>query len=571
MQERVRKLVETALREAVEAGELTVGEAALPKVVIEAPRRPEHGDFATNVAMSLAKVARRKPRDIAEVLVARLRETELESVEIAGPGFINLRLAPLAWGQALGKVLEEGEAFGRTSLGEGKKVLVEYVSANPTGPLHVGHGRGAVTGDVVATMLEWAGYEVGREFYVNDAGNQIANLTRSVHARYLQALGVDAEFPEDGYPGDYIVECAKALQARDGEKWKDASKEVWEPEIRVFSVAYMLEWIRRDLEAFGIVFDAFATESSIFERDLVTAALAELREKGLLQDEPDGAVLFRSTEFGDDKDRAVIKRDGGFTYLAADLAYHRDKLQRGNDWLINIWGADHAGYVSRMKASIQALGRDPEALTVVLVQMVNLTRDGEPVKMGKRSGTFVPLREVIDEVGRDAARLFFIMRRSDAQFEFDLELAKKSSNDNPVHYVKYGHARCASLLAKAKERGLPIPEGVPDAAALAALSLPDEISLCRELLSFPKVVGDAAQALEPHRIVYFLQETISTFHSYFTRTKDDPILSEDPAKLAGRLFLVQSLKRVLKNGLSILGVEAPERMDRDQMSDQGEA
>ncbi|MDF1563375.1 MAG: arginine--tRNA ligase [Deltaproteobacteria bacterium] len=560
----MRELVEAALKAAVEAGELDLGEAGLagaPPVTLEAPRRPEHGDFATNIAMSLARVARKKPREIAEVLAARLKETELSEVDVAGPGFINLRLPPAAWGRALGAVHEAGDAFGHTEGGAGKRVLVEYVSANPTGPMHVGHGRGAVTGDVVATLLTWAGYEVGREFYVNDAGNQIKNLVASVHARYLELLGETVEFPEDGYPGDYIMDCAKALHAKEGERFREADEAAL-AEVRAFSVEYMLDWIHEDLAAFGIVFDDFASELSIFERGLVKEALEELRGKGLLQDEPDGAVLFRATEFGDDKDRAVLKRDGTHTYLAADLAYHRDKLKRGNDWLINIWGADHAGYVSRMKASIQALGRDPEALTVVLVQMVNLTRDGEPVRMGKRSGTFVPLREVIDEVGRDAARLFFIMRRSDAQFDFDLELAKKSSLDNPVHYVKYGHARCASLLAKAEERGLPIPAGVPGEAALAALGLPEEVALCREILSFPQVVAGAAQNLEPHRIVYYLQETIAAFHSYYTRTgKDDPILSDDPAKLAGRLFLVQSLKQVLKNGLLILGVEAPERMD----------
>lgn len=570
MRQKIQSIVEAALKRAVAQGDLSL-EGDLPSVEVELPRNPEHGDFATGLAMQLARPARKNPRQIAQLLIDHLEDPEgvVEKVEIAGPGFLNFRLKPAVWFAALDDVFDRADAFGRAP-SRGKKVLVEFVSANPTGPLHVGHGRGAVTGDVISTLLDWAGWDVTREYYVNDAGNQVEVLAGSVHVRYRQLFGEEVSLPEDAYPGDYVIEVAEALKARDGDKWLTAPESEWRPALRQFAIDRMVELIKADLGAFNIRFDRFASERWYHDEGLVKQALEDLRGRGLLYEE-DGGVLFRSSDFGDDKDRAVEKKDGTHTYLASDIAYHREKLERGYDLLVNVWGADHGGYVPRMRAAIEALGRDPDMLHVVLVQMVNLTREGQPVRMGKRSGEFVTLREVIDEVGRDATRFFFIMRRSDAQFDFDLELAKRQSMDNPVYYMQYGHARIASILRKAAEAGHPAPEGRPDEAALTALGLPEEIDLAKRSLNFPEVVQGAAEAQEPHRIVYYLQETIAAFHAYYTKYKNtERVVSDDAVKTTGRLYLVAALKQVLRNGLEVLGVDAPEEMARADADEDAE-
>ena len=572
IKEKVALLVEQALSAAIDGNELDLGGSAPPRVLLDRPKSKEHGDFATNLAMVLARPARQSPRKIAELLMARLATVDkkelLESIEVAGPGFINLRVKPSAWFKALGEVRKRGESFGRQEIGRGKKVNVEYISANPTGPLHVGHGRGAVTGDVCASLLQWTGFEVTREYYVNDFGNQVDTLARTVHVRYLQFLGEDVPLPEDAYPGEYVIPVARALLERDGDRWKGASEADWRPEVRTFAVARMLELIKEDLAAFNMHFDVYSSERDLHEDGAVSHCLDLLGKKGLLYEAEGGGRLFRSTEFGDDKDRAVVKRDGAFTYLAGDMAYHLNKMERGFQWLVNVWGADHAGYIPRMKAAVEALGGRPDLLEVITVQLVHLTRGGQPVRMGKRTGDFVTLRDVIDEVGRDATRLLFIARRSDAQLEFDLELAKRQSMDNPVYYVQYGHARICAILRRAQEEGHVIPQDVPSPDVLAALGLPEELDLAKRALSFPEVVAGAAQSLEPHRMVFYLQETIAAFHAYYTRYKNtDRVLSEDEQKTTARLFLVGALRQVLKNGLAILGVDAPERMDRPPEDD----
>lgn len=567
VKDKVEDILNQALARAVESGALSA-DGEVPSLSVELPRNPEHGDFAC-AAMALARTFKTNPRAIAEAIVAELTGDEtIQSAEIAGPGFINLRLKPTLWFDALAEVHAAGEAWGRTKAGAGKKVNVEFVSANPTGPLHVGHGRGAVTGDVVSTLLDWAGWDVTREYYVNDHGNQVHMLTTSVYARYQQHHGRHVEVPEDGYQGDYIMDVAVALTERDGKKWLDIPEDEWRPAVYRFSVDRLQKAIEEDLAAFNIHFDVWKSERSLYEVDAVSKALAELESRGHLFTADNGATLFRSSDFGDDKDRAVIKEDGNHTYLAGDIAYHWEKLERGFDWLIDVWGADHAGYTTRMRGAIEALGRDPKVLDFLMVQIVSLTRGGEPIRMGKRSGEFVTLREVIDEIGRDATRFFFIMRRSDSQFEFDLDLAKKQSNDNPVFYVQYGHARIASILRRAEEQGVALPDGHPGEAAIAALGLPEEIALARRVLDFPNVVEGAADALEPHRIVFWLQETIAAFHSYYTRYKTaEKVVSDDVDKTAGRLFLVSALRRVLENGLTILGVSAPDRMERPDDAD----
>jgi arginyl-tRNA synthetase len=568
VKEKVRARIEGALDTLLKAGTLVL-EGDRPEAGIEHPKSAEHGDFATNVAMVLARPARQPPRKIAEALVEALEANEadplLVSAEVAGPGFINLRVRPAVWFGALDEVVREGADFGRSDVGARRPVNVEYISANPTGPLHVGHGRGAVTGDVCAALLDWAGFDVTREYYVNDFGNQVEILATSVHTRYRQIFGEDVALPEDAYPGEYVIEAAKALRDRDGERWREAPETEWRPAIRAFAIEAMLDLIRADLGAFNIHFDRFVSERALHEAGRVEKTLEVLRKKGLLYEAEEGGTLFRSTDFGDDKDRAVVKKDGGFTYLAGDIAYHLDKMERGYQRLVNVWGADHAGYIPRMKAAVMALGGAADLLDVRTVQIVHLTRGGQPVRMGKRSGEFVTLREVIDEVGRDATRLLFIMRRSDAQLEFDLELAKRQSLDNPVYYVQYGHARIRAILRRARKEGHPLPEGVPAPEALEALGLPEEIDLARRILAFPELVAGAAEALEPHRVVFYLQETIAAFHGYYTRYKQtDRVLSDDARKTSGRLFLMQALGQVLHNGLTLLGVDAPERMERPE-------
>ncbi len=568
---------------------------------VEPPRDPKHGDFAVNAAMVLAKRAGRPPRELASALVGAVRAAdargELETLEVAGPGFINVRLQRDVWLRGLSEVERQGVRFGESAVGQGKKVIVEYVSANPTGPMHVGHGRNAVTGDGVARLLAWSGHAVTREYYVNDFGAQVQTLARSVHLRYQELLGRAITMPPKSYPGAYVVDIARALLAEDGPRWLDAPEAAWLPLFRDRAVEHVLGMIRGDLAAVDIAFDVWSSEKELYESGAVERFLRELEAQDLVYvgklpppkskkgapapaatapDEEgnlpsEDLTLFRSSRYGDEVDRPVKKADGTPTYFCADIAYHWLKRQRA-DALVDVLGADHGGYVPRLKAALEALGYARSDLEVVLIQMVNLTRGGEAVKMSKRAGNVVSLRELVEEVGRDAVRFMFLTRRADAQLDFDLELATRQTLDNPVFYVQYGHARLASILRKAGEAGLATPRH--DLESLRALELPEELDLVRRILAFPDLVAGAALAYEPHRVAFYLQETIAAFHGYYTGGKrsGERVLGPDPRKTAARLYLCWALKRTLANGLSLLGVSAPEAMasrEVDGVEDEG--
>jgi arginyl-tRNA synthetase len=540
--------------------------------------------------MVLAKRAGKPPREVAAAIVEAVRAVDaagdIASLEIAGPGFVNVRLAPDLWLRALERVVALGEAYGRTDVGEGRKVIVEYVSANPTGPMHVGHGRNAVVGDGVQSLLRWAGFDVVREYYVNDYGAQVQTLARSVHLRYQELFGRQVTMPPKSYPGEYVKDIAASLKAAHGDRYLDAPEAEWLALFRDAAVAHVLEMIRGDLASIHITFDRWSSEKALYESGTVDRFLRTLEEKGLVyvgklpppkskkgapppqpQSDEEGVsaaddlVLFRSSQYGDEVDRPVKKADGTPTYFCADIAYHWEKRQRA-DVLVDVLGADHGGYVPRLHASLEALGHSRDDLHVVLIQMVNLTRGGEAVKMSKRAGTVVQLREVVDEVGCDATRFIFLTRRSDAQLDFDVELAKRQTLDNPVFYVQYGHARLAAIFQKAAEAGIAAPPAF-DLEAARTLTLPEEQDLVRRIAAFPDVLAGAALAYEPHRVAFYLQETIAAFHSYYTQGKrsGERVIGPDARKTAARLFLCRALKQVLANGLAVLGVSAPERME----------
>ncbi len=563
-----------AVLNALEMEGVLPADTSRANVTVEPPRDPAHGDLATNAAMVLAKQAKTNPRALAEKIVEHLqREPDITEATIAGPGFINLRLSPEAWRRELLAISKLGEDYGRSDMGKGATVNVEYVSANPTGPMHMGHCRGAVVGDALSGLLEWAGYRVTREYYVNDAGGQVDVLARSAHLRYREALGEDiGEIPEGLYPGDYLKPVGERLAQEFGTAYQDAPESEWLELFRQRSVAAMMEMIREDLALLGIHHDLFSSEAELQAAKKPEAAEAWLREHGFVYDgvleapkgkappedwEPVELPLFRSTEFGDDQDRPIKKSNGAWTYFGADLAYHFQKAEKA-DALIDIWGADHAGTVKRIKAAVAALtkgaGRDVP-FDVKLVQMVKLLRDGEPVKMSKRSGTFVTLADVVNEVGKDVVRFTMLTRKPDAQMEFDFAKVVEASKDNPVFYLQYAHARIHSTLRKA---------GVePSDAHLDRLG-EEELALVREASQFPRVVESAAKAREPHRIAFFLGDLAAAFHSFWNAGNDDPskrIIQEgDPELTAARLFLATQIGQVIRNGLAILGVEAVEEM-----------
>jgi arginyl-tRNA synthetase len=549
MKRHVEALVREALNEAIRAGALRASADA--SFSVDVPTDPTFGDVACNVAMVLAKRALLPPRDIAKLLLERLPDPQglLASTEIAGPGFINFRFSHTFWRMVLREALDAGERYGQSDLGAGKRVQVEFVSANPTGPLHIGHGRGAVIGDVCARLLEATGFDVEREYYVNDFGRQMDVLGRSTLARYRQAGGEDAPLPEDGYPGEYLVDVAGVLRARhpDGLAGDEAAQAAT---CRDFAGAALLEEIKADLARFGVRFDVFVSERTLHETGALDRAIGTLAPDVLYEE--DGAQFFRTTTWGDEKDRAVRRGSGAPTYFGGDVAHFAETLGRGFSQLVNVLGADHHGYVARLRALVGALGHDPGMLRVVLVQLVNLTRGGEPVRMGKRTGEFVTLREVVDEVGADAARFFFLLRKSDSQLDFDLELAKKQSSDNPVFYVQYAHARIASVLRQAAESGVRL-----DPAADLGPIGDAEVEPLRVLATFPDVVELAARNLEPHRIAFYAQELAGAFHRYYNRHR---ILTDDPALTQARLALVACLQGVLRASLRLAGVSAPERM-----------
>ena len=561
--------------------------ADVSRIVVEPPRDPTHGDMATNAAMVLAKDAGKKPRELAESIATKLRsDGKVASVDIAGPGFINLTLKPRVWSEELRVVLEAGRDYGRSDMGKGEKVNVEYVSANPTGPMHVGHGRGAVFGDALANLLAFTGYKVTREYYINDAGAQVDVLARSAYLRYREALGENITIPEGLYPGEYLKSVGKDLAQAHGPSLKDKPEAEWLPIVRTRAIDMMMAEIRNDLQALGIVQDEFFSERSLIGKgaDRVAETINWLKGKGhvyegRLPPPKSGAVedwedreqtLFRSTTFGDDVDRPLKKSDGSYTYFATDIAYHKSKLDRGFRDLIDVWGADHGGYVKRMQAAVKALSGAKADLDVKLVQLVRLLRAGEPVKMSKRAGEFVTLREVVDEVGRDAVRFDMLFRKNDAPLDFDLAKVIEHSRDNPVFYVQYGHARGQSVFRNARGEMPDLPTDPSARAAylrkapLEKLTDTGEVSLLRRIALFPRHVEAAAAAHEPHRIAFYLYELASEFHAHWTKGNDLPnlrfIIQNDREQTAARLALVEGITTILASGLALLGVSAPDEM-----------
>jgi arginyl-tRNA synthetase len=554
MKQTVTEILLQALHRAKEKGELRL--ETLPSIALDSPREKNHGDLATTLAMTMAKPESKSPRKIAEIIVANILDAEdiIEKTEIAGPGFINFFFKHDHWKKTLFEIEAQGDTYGLTNLGKGARILVEFVSANPTGPLHVGHGRGAAVGDALANLLAAVGYRVSREFYINDAGRQIMLLSKSVYARYQQAFGNDVLFPEDGYHGDYIDEIASDFSKVHGKQYVKIPFEKCAQVFGDFAKDMMIADIREDLEAFGVRFDSWFSEATLLKDQSVQKAIEELLESKNLY-EMDGALWFRSTIFGDDKDRVVRKQDGSWTYLATDIAYHRHKLNRGFETLVNIWGADHHGYVPRLQAVIEAFGHPKNSLHVLLVQLVLILRHGQPVPMSKRAGNFVALRDVVQEVGADAARYIFLTRRSDSHLDFDLDVAKEQSRENPVYYVQYAHARLASLFREAEAKKIAMPKS--DAVNVSLLDLEEEQDIIKVLARYPEIIGDAAHAYEPHRLTYYLQELASLLHNYYFKHR---VITKDMARTSARLFLMRQTKTVIKSALSILGVNAPERM-----------
>ncbi|MEL6768392.1 MAG: arginine--tRNA ligase [Pseudomonadota bacterium] len=562
--------------------EAMVAEGALPEglsvqnVAVEPPRDAAHGDMATNAAMVLAKPAGKKPREIAETLAAKLTADErVASADVAGPGFINLRLEPAAWRGVLAAILADPEGFGRSTLGDGRRVNVEFVSANPTGPLHVGHTRGAVFGDALARLLDYAGYDVTKEYYINDGGAQVDVLARSAYLRYCEANGREIEIPEGLYPGDYLVPVGKKLAEKYGARLLNAPEEEWLPEFRDAATDAMMDLIREDLAALGVHMDVFFSEKSLYGTGRIEGTLSALEEKGLIYEgvleppkgkmpedwEPRPQTLFRSSDYGDDTDRPIKKADGSWTYFAPDIAYHKDKLDRGFDLLIDVLGADHGGYVKRMKAAVAALSAERVPLDVKLCQLVRLFKDGEPFKMSKRAGRFVTLRDVLDEVGPDVTRFVMLTRRNDAPLDFDFTAALQQSRENPVWYVQYAYARGRSVRERAAGIGVTLDHAETQ---LDRLQHEAELSLVAKLSEFPRIVETAAYQHEPHRIAFFLYDLASEYHGFWNRGQDEPLLrmvrEDDKALSQARLGLSHAVSIVIARGLSILGVAPLEEM-----------
>jgi len=582
----VLKRVQAANDALAAAGALPAG-LDQSRVVVEPPRDPSHGDMATNAAMVLAKDAGKKPRELADAIAEKLRADDLFSkVDVAGPGFINLSLKPTAWQKALCAAIAAGADYGRGLVGKSEPVNVEYVSANPTGPMHVGHGRGAVFGDALANLLDFAGYAVSREYYINDAGAQVDVLARSAFLRYREALGDDVTIPDGLYPGDYLVPVGEALVLEFGRALLQKPDDEWLPIVRARAIDMMMVSIREDLAALNVAHEVFFSERSLTTgaSDQVAATITALRAAGHIYEgrlpPPKGApiedyedreqTLFRATDFGDDVDRPLMKSDGSYTYFAADIAYHKSKFDRGFRTLIDVWGADHGGYIKRVQAAVKAVTGGQAELDVKIVQLVRLLRAGEPVKMSKRSGDFVTLREVVDEVGRDAVRFMMLYRKNDAVLDFDLAKVIEQSRDNPVFYVQYAHARAQSAFRNAREVVPNLPaEAVARAAFLAdapfdRLDDPGELGLMKKIALYPRLIEAASGAHEPHRVAFYLYELASEFHAQWTRGKDSPylrfIIQNDPRLTVARLALVQGVVTVLASGLAVLGVGAPDEM-----------
>lgn len=550
MQERLK----IEIKQAVLKAELAT-EEELPAIVLEQPKDRGHGDYATNIAMQLARIAKKAPRQIADEIVAALNtvEASIMKVEIAGPGFINIFMDNTYLTRLIPVILKEGDNYGRSEAALGHKVQVEFVSANPTGDLHLGHARGASVGDSLCNILDAAGYDVEREYYINDAGNQINNLAKSIQARYMQAIGKDAAMPEDGYHGKDIIALGKELVDAYKDEWANKPEEERLAFFKEYGLKYEIKKLEKDLTEFRVNFDQWFSETSLYDDGKIAPTLALLKDKGHTFEE-DGATWFRTTDFGDDKDRVLIKNDGTYTYLTPDIAYHNNKLERGFKTLINIWGADHHGYIPRVRAAIQALGYNSDTLEVEIIQMVSLFENGEKVKMSKRTGKAVTLRELMEEVGVDAMRYFFVMRSSDSHLDFDMDLAKSESNDNPVFYVQYAHARICAMLRQAEEKGFLVDENF-DASLLIAEK---EEDLLKRIGEFPQVVVDAAENRTPHRLTQYIYDVASALHSFYNAEK--VLDAEHPERTKARLALMQSVKYTLANGLRLIGVKAPDSM-----------
>ena len=523
-------------------------------VILENAKDAKHGDYSTNIAMQLTKRAKKNPRIIAEEIVKNFdtNKADVAKIEIAGPGFINFFLKKTVFTKSIKGIIDLGDDYGKSNSGKGLKYNVEYVSANPTGDLHLGHARGAALGDSLCRLLSKAGYDVTREYYVNDAGNQIHNLVVSAYARYLEALGNESKMPEDGYYGPDIILLGQMMAEKYKEQFVGKLDENYDL-IRQISLDYELDKIKKDLNMFGVEFDLFTSEKSIYDKNLVKESIDLLQSKGYIY-EKDGAIWFRSTDFGDDKDRVLKKSDGSYTYLTPDIANHIEKLNRGNDKLVDIWGADHHGYIARVKAAMQALGYEADKLEVDIIQMVRLIKDGEEFKMSKRTGKAVTIRDLVDEVGVDAVRYFFVMRSGETQMDFDLDLATKKSNENPVYYAQYAHARTCSILRQAKEKGF----SVDVKENYEFINHEKEYEVIKLMGEFPNVVADAAAKRRPHLICNYVNDLATAFHSLYNAEK--VINEEDNAKTNEKLALIQALEITIKNALNLIGVSAPERM-----------
>ncbi|MBY6081442.1 arginine--tRNA ligase [Ruegeria arenilitoris] len=574
----IRGLVLDALTQMQSEGALPEG-LSFDNVAVEPPRDAAHGDMATNAAMVLAKPAKMKPRDIADALAAKLAaDARITSAEVAGPGFLNLRLAPSVWQGVLGAVLEQGTDYGRSTMGQGLKVNVEYVSANPTGPLHVGHTRGAVFGDALASLLAYSGHDVTREYYINDGGAQVDVLARSAFERYREANGLSPEIAEGLYPGDYLIPIGEALKEKYGDSLLDKPESEWLAEVRVFATDAMMDLIRADLKALGVEMDVFFSEKSLYGTGKIEAALKSLSDKGLIYEgvleppkgktpedwEPREQTLFKSTVHGDDVDRPVKKSDGSWTYFAPDIAYHYDKVSRGFDALIDVFGADHGGYVKRMKAAVSALSDGKVPLDIKLTQLVKLWKNGEPFKMSKRAGNFVTLRDVVDQVGPDVTRFVMLTRKNDAPLDFDFDKVLEQSRENPVFYVQYAHARVMSVLRRAAEAGIAADDATLKAADLSKIDHAAELGVAKKLAEWPRLVEIAARTNEPHRVAFYLYELSGDFHALWNKGNEEMSLrflqDGDAATSQAKIALARAVSVVISAGLGILGVTPAQEM-----------
>ena len=552
MKTAIQIIIHDALEKARQAGELEL--SPFPEIVVEKPKDEKMGDFSTNIAMTLARSESKNPKMIAESVVRYLKNGDLSQVEIAGPGFINLKMSHEFFLQRLKNVVKQGDDFGQTDVGQGTKVLIEFVSANPTGPLHVGHGRGAAVGDALARILKKSGYDLSTEYYINDVGNQMNFLGRSTWLRYRELLGEAIEFPDDHYRGEYIKDIANEIVKQKGNEFLNKPEEECLPFFRKFAKDNILKGIQKDLTEFRVNFDNWFSEQSLYDGSSVEKAIEWLKGKGHIY-EKDGAVWLKSSAFNDDKDRVIVKKTGEKTYFCSDIAYHQNKINRGFKKIINLMGADHHGYVPRMEAVLEAMGYDKKIFKILLIQFVSLLRAGEKVSMSTRAGEFETLKDVVSEVGVDVARYYFLMRSSDTHLDFDLELAKQETSENPVFYIQYAHARICSIFRTAGEKG--VVWNRSNEVDLSLLVEGEEFGIIRAVLAFPEIVEKSARALEVHRISHYLLDMVSRFHGYYSRHR---VISDDKALTLARLFLLDAIRITIRNGFDLMGISAPEKM-----------